>query len=178
MERSPFSALLSAADSSRVTRVLVSRALDSFCLCPACSPSAALRASPGPLTMVHLSSLSWSKGQGSYRPWPTSTQSSLLSWFSRAAPLGTVPRVLSPSAFWPSPPLIGMQTLPLGWHCLGLCAAAACMEVPELFQEPRGEAAASEGGMGRKASLKLVSLRSLQGLAFWPLWACSFFVIC
>ena len=53
---------------------------------------------------------------------------------------------------------MGMQDLALGRLCLWLCAAAPCMEAPELFQEPEG-AAASEGEMGRKASQKSVSFR-------------------
>lgn len=58
---------------------------------------------------------------------------------------------------------MGMQDLALGRLCLWLCAAAPCVEAPELFQEPEGVAATSEGETGRKASWKSVSFRPGQG---------------
>lgn len=58
---------------------------------------------------------------------------------------------------------MGMQDLALGRLYLWLCAAAPCVEAPELFQEPEGVAATSEGETGRKASWKVSVLPSGAG---------------
>lgn len=123
-------------------------------LYPACSSlSAALPVSPGHLTTVHLSNPSWG-GVGGWNTVAAFTQSSLLSWFSRAA----VPALSLAHASCCEPqcllaePSFGGDAEPDPWLVLWLCAATPRAEVPKLFQEPRGVAAAPEGGMGEGPS--------------------------
>ena len=42
-----------------------------------------------------------------------------------------------------------VEPVPSASVCLWLCAAVSHIKIPKFFQEPRGVAAAPEGGMGR-----------------------------
>lgn len=81
-----------------------------------------------------------------------SIQSSLLSWFPRAA----VPALSLAHALCCEPqcllaePSFGGDTEPDPWLVLWLCAANSHVEAPKLFQEPRSVAVAPEGGLGER----------------------------
>lgn len=110
----PLSPIPPATDSWYVTQTGPQQQSAWFCPCPkhAAGPVLPLPASPDP------SHCGPSEQAGEARePWPTYPPKQPVELFSRAV-LGIVAWVLSPSAFWPDPPLLGWWNPDL---CLWLC---------------------------------------------------------
>lgn len=126
---------------------------------PQCCPSA----SPGPLTPVRLGAQKADSPMG-HRP----VGGGGVEILARLHPRQPVELVLQgcrplpcpwhsslcsePQCLLAEPPMTGMQNLSPGRR-LWLCAAVAHIKIPKFFQEPRGVAAAPEGGMGRNLEI-------------------------
>lgn len=127
---------------------------------PACSsPSAALQhhqvLSPPSIWALRKLTVPWDTGRWGEKDWKT---------LARLHPRQPVELVLQgcrplpcpwhsaacsePQCLLAEPPMTGTQNLSPGRR-LWLCAAVAHIKIPKFFQEPRGVAAAPEGGMGR-----------------------------